>query len=167
MNNWLMTLVRKSLGEGRDCAVSSYRWSICWGICPAARIRANISPCPLSRLAKTIAPPSLSFSSSSGEAVALLSPAQGFIHTRHRCRLLLHLCGFIHIGRRALGSGWHGPSRDTHTKLSITSVCSLSQTKKAVKQQRFDFKVQGHQQKVSRLSSGSNKTFQGCCQITT
>ena len=56
---------------------------------------------------------------------------------------------------------------ETRTKLSTTSVRSLSQTKKAVKQQRFDFKVQGHQQKVSRLSSGSNKTFQGCCQITT
>ena len=56
---------------------------------------------------------------------------------------------------------------ETHTKLSITIVRSLSQTKKAVKQQRFDFKVQGHQQKVSRLSSGSNKTFQGRCQITT
>ena len=126
MNNWLMTLVRKSLGEGRDCAVSSYRWSICWGICPAARVRANISPCPLSRLAKTIAPPSLSFSSSSGEAVALLSPAQGFIHTRHRCRLLLHLCGFIHIGRRALGSGWHGPSRDTHKAIDHERLFTLS-----------------------------------------
>ena len=44
-----------------------------------------------------------------------LELAQGFIDTRHRCRLLLRLCGVIHIGRGALGSGWHGP-RSRHTQ---------------------------------------------------
>ena len=86
-----------------------------------------------------------------------LELAQGFIHTRHRCRLLLHLCGVIHIGRGALGSGWQCPrSRHTHTKLSITIVRSLSQTKKAVSNKGL----------TSRFKD-TIKRFQDCRQVPT
>ena len=166
LNNWLMTLVRKSLGEGLCFAVSSYRWSICWGVCPAARIRANLSPFPLSRLLKTIAPASCS--SSSGEAVALLSLrrvsftlgiAAGFFFT---CVVSSTLAA----GRLEAAGSVQG--RDTHTHKVIDHDRSFTlSNQESCEQQRFDFKVQGHQQKVSRLSSGSNKTFQGRCPITT
>ena len=92
-----------------------------------------------------------------------LELAQGFIHARHRCRLLPRLCGVIHIGRRALGSGWHGPRlRHTHKAVDQERSFTLSNQESC-----GATKVQGHQQKVSRWSSGSNKNYQGCCPITT